>query len=149
MFKQFIMAGLVPAGFCVANPVGYSECGCNVAAMGTYARYGILQEANGFTFDAAINLNASLARVNGISFSTGVYKNFDKWRIGPMFSTGLATYEFKNPFVYTSYAVRATFDLNETWSATSALGFHPAPEEMHQHGVRAWPIYSLGLQRKF
>lgn len=149
MIRQFLMAGLVPASFCVANPIGYSEAGANVAMMGTYARYGILQEINGFTLDTAVNLNTSFLHIAGISFSTAIYKNFDGWRVGPEFRTGLATYQYKKPFVYMSYAVRGVFDLNETWSATSSLGFHPAPQVLKDMGSNAWPIYSLGLQRRF
>lgn len=150
MIKQFLMAGLVPAAYAMANPIGYSEAGCNVAAMGTYARYGIEQEANGFTLDTAINLNASLTAIHSVSFSTGVYKNFDGWKIGPEFTTGLAAYKFKDPFVYTSFAVRGTFALNEIWSATSSLGFQPSPTFVRERAqIQAWPVYSLGLQRKF
>lgn len=149
MVKQFLMASLVPATFCVASPIGYSEAGCNVAAMGTYARYGIEQEANGFTLDTAINLNTSLTAIHSVSFSTGVYKNFDGWKIGPEFSTGLAAYKFKDPFVYTSFAVRGTFALSDEWSATSSLGFQPIPTWVERAQIQAWPVYSLGLQRKF
>ena len=149
MIRHFLMAGIVPATFCVANPTAYSEAGCNVAAMGTYARYGIEQSANGFAWDVGVNLNASLTGIHSVSFSSGIYKQFDGWKIGPEFSTGLAAHRFKDSFVYTSYAVRATFDLSEGWAATSSLGFHPTPKEVREHGIRAWPVYSLGLQRKF
>ena len=149
MIRQFLMVGLVPASFCVANPTAYSESGANVAAMGTYARYGICQEVEGFTLDTAINVNTSFVKVHSVSFSTGIYANFDGWRIGPEFSTGLATYDWTKPFVYYSYAVRGIWDLNEKWSATSSLGFQPAPQLLRDEGINAWPVYSLGLQRKF
>lgn len=149
MIRHFLMAGIVPATFCVANPTAYSEAGANVAAMGTYARYGICHKVEGFTLDTAINLNSSLLRVNSVSFSTGIYANFDGWRIGPEFSTGLASHDWTKPFVYYSYAVRGIWDLNEKWSATSSLGFQPAPKMLRDEGVNAWPVYSLGLQRKF
>lgn len=148
MIRHFLMAGIVPATFCVANPTAYSESGANVAAMGTYARYGICQEVDGFTLDTAINLNTSFLKVHSVSFSTGIYANFNGWRMGPEFTTGLATYEWTKPEIYTSYAVRGIFDLQGPWSATVNIGFQKCPKMFPEHQY-VWPVYSLGLQRKF
>lgn len=151
MIKQFIMAGLVPAAFVAANPSWYCESGANVAVAGTYARYGIEQEVNGFTFDTAINFSVSFARVNSVSFSTAIYKNFDRWRIGPEFTTGVTSHNWENAQLYTSYAARSVFDLSPEWSATATVGFHTVPEawaDVYKH-MPIWPKYTFGLQRKF
>ena len=150
MIRHFLMAGLVPASFCMANPIAYSEGGCNVAAMGTYARYGIEQHFNGFALDTALNFNLSLVDVQSVSFSTGIYKNFGSWRLGPEFTTGLAAVGWEKPFVYTSYAVRGMVDITDTWSITQSIGFQPIPRHIRQgHDIHAWPVLSCGLQRRF
>ena len=128
MIRHFLMAGLVPASFCMANPIAYSEGGCNVAAMGTYARYGIEQHFNGFALDTALNFNLSLVDVQSVSFSTGIYKNFGSWRLGPEFTTGLAAVGWEKPFVYTSYAVRA-------WSTSLIPGRLPNQSDSSPYRV--------------
>lgn len=149
MSKKLLLAGLVPASLCWADPTAYTELGGNVAAMGAYVRYGILQESNGFTLDTAINLNASLLMVHSLSFSTGIYGEFDAWRIGPEFSIGVAKYDWAKSIVYTSYALRTIYDLDHQWSATASFGFHSAPKMLRDLGINSWPVFSMGLQRHF